>query len=163
MSDEAIWKAVDHYIVESLLPEDPVLEGVLEANKAAGLPAIEVAPLQGKLLHLLARIAGARPGAGDRHARGLLDDLDGAGAARRWTGRRLDQERHAEVRAGSLTARATTGSSRCAVGRALDLLTVARRGAFDLVFIDADKPSNPNYSSGRYGCRGPGRWSWSTT
>ena len=59
MSQE-LWTAVDRYLVESLIPHDPLLEEVLKANVAAGLPTIDVAPNQGKLLHLLARIQGAK-------------------------------------------------------------------------------------------------------
>src|SRR5207253_3716414 len=54
------WRAVDNYIGELFLREDPVLGAALEASDAAGLPAISVSPPQGKLLHLLARLQGAR-------------------------------------------------------------------------------------------------------
>ena len=55
MSQE-LWTAVDGSMVENLIPPDPVLDVVLRANQAAGLPPHEVAPNQGKLIHLLARI-----------------------------------------------------------------------------------------------------------
>ena len=55
---EAGWVAVDRYIADHLLREDPV--AATEANAAAGLPDIDVSPPQGKMLHLLARIAKAR-------------------------------------------------------------------------------------------------------
>ena len=54
------WREVDLYLAGKLLGEDPVLDATLEANKDGGLPAIDVSPVQGKLLHLLARAAGAR-------------------------------------------------------------------------------------------------------
>src|SRR3954469_4726299 len=54
------WTAVDRYINDLLVPSDPALDAALETSAAAGLPAIQVAPNQGKLLHLLARIQGAR-------------------------------------------------------------------------------------------------------
>src|SRR5581483_9095743 len=57
---EEIWTAVDRYIGEKLLPPDPALEETLRANVAAELPAIDVSPTHGKLLHLLAKIQGAR-------------------------------------------------------------------------------------------------------
>src|SRR5436190_23874877 len=57
---EALWTAVDKYITQMLVPPEPVLDAALEASDAAGLPEIQVAPNQGKLLHLLARIQGAR-------------------------------------------------------------------------------------------------------
>src|SRR5690348_16574299 len=58
MADE--WAAVDDYIAERLLGADDQLAEVLEANAAAGLPAIDVSPAQGKLLYLLAKLVGAR-------------------------------------------------------------------------------------------------------
>jgi len=54
------WTAVDRYFAERLLPSDPVLEAALEASAAAGLPSINVSPVQGKYLHLLALATGAR-------------------------------------------------------------------------------------------------------
>jgi predicted O-methyltransferase YrrM len=57
---EATWIEVDHYISNLLVAADPALDAALAASEAAGLPAINVAPNQGKLLNLLARIRGAR-------------------------------------------------------------------------------------------------------
>src|SRR5271170_2507422 len=57
---EALWTAVDEYIIRMLVPPDPVLDAALDASDAASLPAIQVTPNQGKLLHLLARLQGAR-------------------------------------------------------------------------------------------------------
>src|SRR3984893_8841998 len=54
------WSAVDRYITDHLVPADPALEAALAAGAAAGPPSINVTPNQGKLLHLLARIQGAR-------------------------------------------------------------------------------------------------------
>jgi predicted O-methyltransferase YrrM len=54
------WIEVEHYIAEQLIPPDEALEAVREANAAAELPAIDVTPAEGKLLHLLARLVGAR-------------------------------------------------------------------------------------------------------
>src|SRR5664279_5399170 len=59
MSQE-LWSQVDSYIAERLMPPDPALDAALAANKAAGLPAIDVSPPQGKLLHFFARMIGAR-------------------------------------------------------------------------------------------------------
>ena len=55
-----IWTKVDDYFAGLLAPHDPALEAALEANRAGGLPAIDVSPLQGKFLDLLIRIAGAK-------------------------------------------------------------------------------------------------------
>ncbi|MBW8755963.1 MAG: methyltransferase, partial [Sphingomonadales bacterium] len=54
------WQAVDDYIGERLLGPDPALEAALAANAAGGLPAIDVSAAQGKMLHLFARMLGAR-------------------------------------------------------------------------------------------------------
>src|SRR5215217_6389517 len=59
MSQEQ-WTAVDQYITDLLVPADPALDEALRSSARAGLPAIHVAPNQGKLLHLLARTMGAR-------------------------------------------------------------------------------------------------------
>ena len=57
---EELWTTVDRYLGDLLAPADPALEAALAASAAAGLPAINVSPAQGKLLHLLARAIGAR-------------------------------------------------------------------------------------------------------
>lgn len=54
------WTEVDQYFNSMLLPSDPILDEVLQANAKAGMPAIDVAPNQGKLLYLLAKIRGAK-------------------------------------------------------------------------------------------------------
>ena len=54
------WSAVDNYLVEALIPNDPLLNQVLENNQRAGLPAIDVAANQGQFLALLVRMTGAR-------------------------------------------------------------------------------------------------------
>jgi len=58
--DKQTWTAVDEYFAQALMPADPVLDAALAASREAGLPAINVAPNQGKLLHLMARMMGAR-------------------------------------------------------------------------------------------------------
>src|SRR3954452_13609259 len=58
MSEER-WAAVDHFAAGLLVPEDPALDAALAANAAAGLPAQDVSPAQGRFLELLVRIRGA--------------------------------------------------------------------------------------------------------
>lgn len=58
--DQDQWNRVDAYFSATLVPSDDVLDAALAASEAAGLPAINVAPNQGKLLQLLATIRGAR-------------------------------------------------------------------------------------------------------
>ncbi|MCA3851292.1 class I SAM-dependent methyltransferase, partial [Burkholderia sp.] len=58
--DQDQWNQVDAYFSATLVPSDDALDAALAASDAAGLPAINVAPNQGKLLQLLATIRGAR-------------------------------------------------------------------------------------------------------
>ena len=51
------WLAVDRYLTDLLIGEDPAIDAALAANAAAGLPAIDVSPNQGKLLQLIAEVA----------------------------------------------------------------------------------------------------------
>jgi len=59
MTTRETWRAVDAYIAERLIPENPVLDAALAASERAGLTGA-IAPNQGKLLELLARTQGAR-------------------------------------------------------------------------------------------------------
>lgn len=147
--DASRWAEVDAYISEVLIPADPVLDGALEASRDAGLPAINVAPNQGKLLHLLARIQGATS---------ILEVGTLGGYSTIWlaralppTGRLISLEldaRHAEVARTNLERAGLTGVTSVLVGPAigsLESLANDEAGPFDLVFIDADKPNNPEY------------------
>lgn len=141
------WRAVDRYLSDTLVGHDPDLEQAVADQGAAGLPAIEVAPVNGKLLHLLARISGARRvleigtlGAYSTiwMARGIPDD-----------GRVVTIEaepRNAEVARANLDRAGVGAKVDILVGRAADVLPTLEGGEpFDLVFIDADKESNTIY------------------
>jgi predicted O-methyltransferase YrrM len=142
MSD---WQRVDAYLVDRLLPPDPALDAALKANTAAGLPAIDVAPTQGKFLHLLARIAGARR---------ILEIGTLGGYSTIWLARALPPggrlvtleaaPRHAAVARANIANAGLADRVDLIEGRALDTLP-GLEGPFDFVFIDADKPSNPDY------------------
>jgi predicted O-methyltransferase YrrM len=143
------WSAVDRYIADRLLPADPALEAALAASAAAGLPAHQISPAQGKLLQLLALMQGART---------ILEIGTLGGYSTIWLGRALPAdgrlialEAHPDYAA---VARANVARAGLAdvvevrVGRALDtlpLLAAERPGPFDLIFIDADKRSNAEY------------------
>ena len=60
MTESRLWNDVDDYFTALLAPPDDALDAALRDSDAAGLPHINVAPTQGKLLHLLALIQGAR-------------------------------------------------------------------------------------------------------
>jgi predicted O-methyltransferase YrrM len=140
-----LWASVDDYLVSALLAPDPALSGALERSAQAGLPPIAVAPNQGKLLHLLARMAGARR---------ILEVGTLGGYSTIWLARALPpdghlttlelDERHAEVARANLADAGLADRVTVVVGPAADSLA-ALDGAFDLVFVDADKPSNPLY------------------
>ena len=143
------WNAVDAYINGLFAPADPALEAALEASRAAGLPSIAVAPNQGKLLHLLARMMGARS---------ILEIGTLGGYSSIWLARALPaggrlvtleaEARHAEVARASLERAGVSHLVEVRVGKALDtlpLLEAEGGGRFDMVFIDADKQNNPEY------------------
>ncbi|WP_437986488.1 O-methyltransferase [Sorangium sp. So ce117] len=143
------WSAVDRYLTDLLVPSDAALDAALAASAAAGLPAINVAPNQGKLLHLLARIRGARA---------ILEIGTLGGYSTIWLARALpagghlitleSEPKHAEVARTNLDRAGLADIAELRLGRALDTLprlAAEGRGPFDLIFIDADKPSNPDY------------------
>src|SRR4051794_19303827 len=141
------WKRVDAYFAATLIEHDPALEAAVAEQRAAGLPAIEVAPVNGKLLHLLARMSGARRvleigtlGAYSTIwlARGIPDD---------GTVVSIEAEpRNAEVARANLDRAGVGGKVEVRIGRAAEVLpTLVDEPPFDLVFIDADKESNAIY------------------
>ena len=144
-----LWTAVDRYISDLLVPADPALDEALAASAAAGLPPISVSPNEGKLLHLLARIQGARR---------ILEIGTLGGYSTIWLARALPADgrlvtleadpKHAEVACANLARAGLAGVVDVRVGRALDTLPRLLdegQGPFDLVFLDADKPSNAEY------------------
>jgi predicted O-methyltransferase YrrM len=143
--DSNDWKRVDAWIADRLTPPDPVLEATLAANAAAGLPAIDVSPAEGRFLHILARMVGARR---------ILEIGTLGGYSTIWLARALPpggqvttlevDARHAEVARANLTRAGLADRVEVRVGRALDTLP-SLDGPFDMVFIDADKRSNPEY------------------
>jgi len=143
------WTRVDDYVSNLWLPSDPVLDAALSASHAAGLPAINVAPNQGKFLALLAQIQGASR---------ILEIGTLAGYSTIWLARALPasgrlvtlelEPKHAEVARSNLERAGKSGLVEIRVGRALDSLAALaeeRVAPFDFVFIDADKQSIPEY------------------
>jgi predicted O-methyltransferase YrrM len=143
------WTAVDDYIVGSLFKADPILDAVLAANRDHGLPAIDVSAAQGKLLSLLVRIAGAKK---------VLEIGTLGGYSTIWMARGLPaggqvvtlelDRHHAKVARSNFERAGVSDKVELRVGPALqslEALSSENAGPFDLVFIDADKPNNPNY------------------
>jgi predicted O-methyltransferase YrrM len=147
--NQALWTDVDNYLVKNLIPADPALDQALKSNQAAGLPTIDVAPNQGKLLHLLARIQGARR---------ILEIGTLGGYSTIWLARALPSDgklitleveaKHAEVARANIERAGLSSLVQLRLGPALDsLLQLQKEGVkpFDLIFIDADKQNIPAY------------------
>lgn len=154
------WRDVDLYLAGKLLGDDPALEAALEANAEAGLPAIDVSPVQGKLLHLLARAAGARR---------VLEIGTLGGYSTIWLARAVPEAgrvvtleidpHHADVARANVDRAGVGERVEIRVGPALETLaalTAAGEAPFDLVFIDADKQNNANYVQAAIGLARPG-------
>lgn len=143
------WSDVDRYLCDLLVPADAALDAALDKSHAAGLPAIAVAPNQGKLLHLLARSIGARR---------ILEIGTLGGYSTIWLARGLRDggmlvtleidAGHAAIARANLERAGLAGVVEVRVGPALESLAqlaAEPRDPFDLIFIDADKPSNTQY------------------
>ena len=143
------WTAVEDYLVAALGASDPVLDAALAACHEAGLPPISVSPNQGKFLMLMARAIGARS---------ILEVGTLGGSSTIWLARGLApggrvttleiDAKHAEVAEANFVRAGMAEAIELRRGPALDVLprlAAEGRGPFDLVFIDADKPRNPDY------------------
>lgn len=139
--------AVDRYLVDTLIGEDPALASAVADQQAARMPDIEVAPTGGKLLHLLARAIGARR---------VLEIGTLGGYSTIWLARALPdggrvitieaEPAHAAVARASIDRAGVGEKVEIRVGRGADVLpTLEDAAPFDLVFIDADKESNTIY------------------
>jgi predicted O-methyltransferase YrrM len=146
---EDLWNAVDRYFDGLLIGQDRPLDAALKSSADAGLPAIQVAPNQGKLLHILARAIGA--GA-------ILEVGTLGGYSTIWLARALPpggrlvtleaDPKHAEVARANIEHAGLSRSVEVRLGRALETLPkleAESAGPFDFTFIDADKPSTPDY------------------
>jgi predicted O-methyltransferase YrrM len=139
------WAAVDDYFAAQLTKSDEPLQATLRENAAAGLPAHDVSPLQGQMLGLFARMAGAKR---------ILEIGTLGGYSTIWLARALPPgggivtiERdagHAETARRNIARAGFADTVDIHVGPALDILP-RLDGPFDLIFIDADKPNNPHY------------------
>jgi predicted O-methyltransferase YrrM len=146
---EKLWTAVDQYTTHLLLPADAALDAALASSEAAGLPSISVSPSQGKLLMMLAQLAGAKQ---------ILEIGTLGGYSSIWLGRALApggrlitleaNPKHAEVARGNIARAGLAEVVEVRLGDAragIQQLAAEGRGNFDLIFIDADKQSIPHY------------------
>ncbi|MCM2996710.1 O-methyltransferase [Paenibacillus cellulositrophicus] len=144
-----VWEQVDEYIVDRLCPNDRVLDEVIVANRKADLPEIDVTANQGKFLQLLVQIKGAK----------RILEIGTLGAySTIWMARGLSEggriitlelsPHHAEVAKKNIARAGLEQTIEVRTGDALEQLAqMDKEGVepFDLIFIDADKPNNPNY------------------
>jgi len=146
---QELWEAVDKYFDEMLIPHDSTLDDALAAAAAANLPAIQVSSVQGKFLHLLARIMGAR---------NILEIGTLGGYSTIWMARALPEggriitleadPKHAEVARRNFAGAGVESKVELRLGKALDTLPQVAsdgRGPFDMFFIDANKSNMPEY------------------
>jgi len=144
-----VWEAVDKYLDETLTPRDSTLDDALAECAAADMPAIQVSSVQGKLLHLLARIMGAR---------NILEIGTLGGYSTIWMARALPEggriitleadPKHADVARKNFARAGVEGKVELRLGKALDTLpkvAADARGPFDMFFIDANKSNMPEY------------------
>lgn len=146
---EETWVAVEDYVDGLLMPEDAVLAEARQASAAAGLPDIAVSPSQGKLLHLLARMRGAKR---------ILEIGTLGGYSTIWMARALPpggrlvtleyERKHFEVAKMNLVRAGLSKLVEQRLGPAiqeLPKLAKEKKGPFDFVFIDADKEQTAEY------------------
>jgi predicted O-methyltransferase YrrM len=143
------WTNVDRYISDLFIPHDPIMDGVLRSSEDANLPAINVSQVQGRFLMLLALIQGARS---------ILEIGTLGGYSTIWLARALPSDGrlitleidpdHAAVARANIARAGMDKSVELRVGPALETLPqllAEGNGPFDLIFIDADKPSYADY------------------
>ncbi len=144
-----MWTEVDRYLGNALLPHDRILEDILKSSEAAGIPAIQVSALQGKLLMLLVQIQGARR---------ILEIGTLAAYSTIWLARGMPEEgriitleadpHHAQVAQSNIAKSGLADRIDLRLGRALKTLPVLateKEIPFDFFFIDADKKHIPEY------------------
>lgn len=147
--NEQQWNTMDEYLCERTQAPDPVLEAALKDSERAGLPAINVAPNQGKLLQMLARLRGARR---------ILELGTLAGYSTIWLARALPADgtlltleavdEHAELARRNIERAGLSGVVSVIEGDAVETLEAFVRDGippFDFIFLDADKKSYPAY------------------
>jgi predicted O-methyltransferase YrrM len=148
-ADPPIWAQVDDYFSKLLAPADDKFDAALQANQQAGLPQIDVTALQGKFLEFLVRVSGARC---------ILEIGALGGYSTLWLARALPGDgrivtleldpHHAEVARANLENAGVLDSVDLIVGPAIETLPTLRNSPaapFDVIFIDADKQSYPDY------------------
>jgi len=144
-----VWKKVDNFFTDALIPADAALDAVVAANRNAELPAIDVTPLQGKFLELLIRATGAKR---------VLEMGTLGGYSTIWLARAVGEDgkvitlerekRHAEIAQRNFDNAGVAKRVELRIGpasKSLAGLVAEKTAPFDFIFIDADKASYPEY------------------
>ncbi|OZB96691.1 O-methyltransferase [Paenibacillus sp. XY044] len=144
-----VWEQVDEYIVDQLCPNDRILDEVIVANRKADLPEIDVTANQGKFLQLLVQIKGAKRilEIGTLGAYSTIWMAGGLAHGGKIITLELSPH-HAEVAKANIARAGLEQTIEVRTGDALEQLAQMEKEEaepFDLIFIDADKPNNPNY------------------
>ncbi len=138
---------IERELIARFAVEDDALRASVARAEREGLPAIQISPLQGKLLQVLALAANARK---------ILEIGALAGYSGTWLARGLApggklitlevSAKHAAVVRDTFAAAGVADRCEVRVGPALESLpTLASEAPFDLIFIDADKGAYPAY------------------
>lgn len=144
--NEKTWKEVDQYFTAKLHKKEQLMNEVMKANEEAQMPSIDVSPSQGKMLHMLVKMKGAKR---------ILEIGTLGGYSSIWMARALPEngslitleysEKHAEVARGNIKKAGLENKVKILTGAALDTLPSLKGQKFDFIFIDADKKNNPHY------------------
>ena len=144
MSRPSTPDAALQYIADTFVEEDALLKRI-RAEGEVRRAGMQVSPVEGKLLHLLARLAGAKR---------ILEIGTFVGYSSLWLARALPvdgelvtleaDETHARVARGFFAESDVADRITLREGKALEVLP-SLSGPFDLVFIDAMKVEYPRY------------------
>ena len=147
--NEQLAEQIDHYIERLFVRPDESLTQNLKDAAAAGLPTINISPNEGKLLYLIAKMS---------RAKRMLEIGTLGGYSTTWLARALPvdgklitlelDQKHADVARRNLNRAGVSDRVEIRVGRAVDSLRTLIdhvETPFDLIFVDADKPSYPDY------------------
>jgi caffeoyl-CoA O-methyltransferase len=156
--DEATLERCAEYIEGLYAPESETMRWVRGELEDRGLPLIHVSPLVGRLLAVLAALAGARR---------LLEIGTLGGYSGLWLlsllpddARLVTLEKepaHAELAREAMARAGENGRAEIRLGDARETLEdLTGRATFDVVFIDADKESYPSYLELTADLVGPG-------
>ena len=143
------WSEVDRYFSEALIKPSRALDSAIRANHKAGLPAIDVTPLQGRFLEVLIRATGARR---------VLEIGTLGGYSTIWLARAIPdnglvvtlevEPKHASIAQKNIERAGLSRRVDLRIGAAaetLAALVAASADPFDFIFIDADKAGYPDY------------------